>query len=363
MPGRSYGLKRLKERIIEVFGEGKYEIVDDSEYVNYKTPLKIKCLTCGDVFTRSPEGLFKRMECPCQEYEKYGKTHTMNKRVFIMKTIEKYGENAFGYDKVEYRGNSERVQIWCPNCKEYVWVIPSVFLGSGKFGCPKCAVRITSEAKRFTTERWLEDVRRIRDDWDDFDYSQTVYTGDSNRVKIFCRKHGGYFEQLPREHLLSIYGCPICARHQKMSFGERCIHECLEEHGIFHIQEQTINDVIEGKNSNLVRIDFTLEYNGIPVWIEYNGKQHYADIPQYSKDDEEWLVKQVKRDRNVEAYCREQGIKLIVIPYTFNTKEEIWDAVEKTLIQGIPQESFIKIPEIDFTPWKKKIKLNTTRNS
>ena len=108
MPGRSYGLKRLKERIIEVFGEGKYEIVDESEYVNYKTRLRIRCLKCGDILLRSPESMFTYPDCPCQVYERTGKTRFMNNRVFILKAIEKYGEGAFGYNKVEYKGNSEK---------------------------------------------------------------------------------------------------------------------------------------------------------------------------------------------------------------------------------------------------------------
>ena len=36
-------------------------------------------------------------------------------------------------------------------------------------------------------------------------------------------------------------------------------------------------------NNKMFRIDFVVTHNNIQYYIEYNGKQHYEDVPFFSK--------------------------------------------------------------------------------
>ena len=50
--------------------------------------------------------------------------------------------------------------------------------------------------------------------------------------------------------------------------------------------------------------------------IEYNGKQHYEYIPKYFHRSYEDFLEQKYRDELKREKCRENGIKLIEVPYT-----------------------------------------------
>lgn len=59
------------------------------------------------------------------------------------------------------------------------------------------------------------------------------------------------------------------------------------------------------------RFDFAIEFPKL-ILIEYHGKQHYDKDYGWDESYEEI----VKRDKKKEQYCKENGIPLIIIPYT-----------------------------------------------
>lgn len=54
--------------------------------------------------------------------------------------------------------------------------------------------------------------------------------------------------------------------------------------------------------------------------IEYSGQQHYKYIPYFHKSYDAF-VKQKKRDEVKARKCKENGIKLIVVPYTVKVED------------------------------------------
>ena len=63
--------------------------------------------------------------------------------------------------------------------------------------------------------------------------------------------------------------------------------------------------------------------------LEYNGKQHYKFVKYFHKTKERF-EKQKERDSLKRKYCKDLGIKLIEIPYTFDlTKDNIYILVSK----------------------------------
>lgn len=127
---------------------------------------------------------------------------------FIRESINIHGKR-YDYSKVNYKNCSTKVEIICK--------IHGIFLQTpdrhiyGKCGCPKCAIEKNSEAKRTTTQTFIEKAKEIHSD--EYDYSQTVY-GKNNldKVTVICRKHG-IFKITPSNHL-SGQGCPKC-RYEK----------------------------------------------------------------------------------------------------------------------------------------------------
>jgi len=120
--------------------------------------------------------------------------------------------------------------------------------------------------------------------------------------------------------------------------GEKRVYEVLTEMGYkvmrgiknsgegVAIRQYTFNDCFSPKGTkgcHKLRMDFYLITNkGEEIVVEYNGKQHY--IAQKVFGGEEALEFQKVKDKIKSDYCRENGIKLIVIPYTdYNKIKEI----------------------------------------
>lgn len=50
--------------------------------------------------------------------------------------------------------------------------------------------------------------------------------------------------------------------------------------------------------------------------LEYNGKQHYKDVPCFHKGKDRALEMQVFRDEVKKTLCDKHGVTLIIVPYT-----------------------------------------------
>ena len=80
--------------------------------------------------------------------------------------------------------------------------------------------------------------------------------------------------------------------------------------------------------------DFNLELDcfcpELGLALEYNGAQHYKFIPYFHKNKEAFL-NQKYRDEMKRTKCRENGVKLIEVPYTVKS-HELQDFVERELV-------------------------------
>ena len=65
--------------------------------------------------------------------------------------------------------------------------------------------------------------------------------------------------------------------------------------------------------------------------VEYNGVQHYKYVPYFHKNKEAFL-NQKYRDEMKRTKCKENGIRLIEVPYTIN-HNDIEDYLENILSQ------------------------------
>lgn len=93
-------------------------------------------------------------------------------------------------------------------------------------------------------------------------------------------------------------------------------------------------------NSNFEGIENFLELDmfndELKLALEYNGEQHYRFVDLFQKDYAEF-EEQLRRDKLKVSICKEIGIKLIVIPYTYaNDSDKINYIKEQLIIHNVP---------------------------
>ena len=137
---------------------------------------------------------------------------------FIEQARKVHGEK-YDYSKSIYVGSLDKLCIICPNHGEF-WQIADNHLHGAE--CPECR----RMAKRSTTEQFINKCREIYGDF--YNYSKVEYTGNKNKVRVICPKHGE-FRVTPNNHLRGSR-CPSCYGTPKKS-KEQFITEARKVHG------------------------------------------------------------------------------------------------------------------------------------
>ena len=144
-----------------------------------------------------------------------------------------------------------------------------------------------------------------------YDYTLVTYKTSKEKVLIYCPIHGG-FEQQPDSHLQGI-GCPNCSA----SKGELAISNFLVKNNIHFKQQHKFDNC---KYKNLLKFDFYLPKENI--LIEYDGIQHYKETKQFGGEKAFQELK--TRDAIKTKFAQDNNIPLLRIPYTeFNNIENI----------------------------------------
>lgn len=295
------------------------------DYVDYYTPVIIICPVHGEVEVSPLNHLYKsKYGCPKCRYVESGLKQRSTTEEFIEKARKVHGDK-YSYDKVNYIKSDEKVIITCPIHGDFEQTPGNHLTG---YECDKCGNDKISEHSRKTTEQFIKEAREIHGD--KYNYDKVNYIDINTKVIITCPKHGD-FEQTPHDHLRGS-GCSDC----KTSFGELSTKLFLESSDILFEQHKYIQLDIT------IYPDFVLTDSR--VWIEYNGKQHYEYVDifhKFNNSRSRSFISQLKRDAEERKYCRENNITLIEIPYIFNTREKVFDFLDKVLIQHIDPNTLV----------------------
>ena len=109
------------------------------------------------------------------------------------------------------------------------------------------------------------------------------------------------------------------------SAGEQRIHHHLFNRNIKFEREKTFNNCLNPNTNMHLRFDFYLpDYN---CCIEYDGEQHFKESSMCGDSLEDRQI----RDQIKTQYCKDNGIKLIRIPYT--KYDNIETILDKELLQ------------------------------
>ena len=341
--------KDFIEKARNVHGD-KYDYSKVS-YINAKTKVCIICKEHGE-FWQTPAGHLSGRGCPICRYIKSSNATRKTKDQFIKDSKMVHGEK-YDYSKVEYKNNSTKVCIICPEHGEF-WQRPDKHI-LRKQGCPYCS----GNAKR-DVDSFIKDAKRVHGD--KYDYSKSVYNGIHEKLCIICPEHGEFW-QAPNDHLHG-QGCPRC-RGRKIwdargrlsvedvkkqlfeKYGDKYDYSLFTEyennrmkipvicksHGVFYVSvnnhlrgrecpscahfisrpeieiyEYLCNfipkeDIIRRDKSVLGNLELDIYIPKLKIAIEYNGLRWHSE--EFNKDKNYHLNKLLR--------CNEKGIKLIQI--------------------------------------------------
>lgn len=128
---------------------------------------------------------------------------------FIQKAKEVHGDK-YDYSKVEYKNNTTKVCIICPEHGEFLQIPYHHLQGSG---CSKCSKIERINNQRYTKKVFVERAKEVHSD--KYDYSKVDYKDSKTKVCIICKKKGhGEFYQKPNHHIRGV-GCPWCGGRYK----------------------------------------------------------------------------------------------------------------------------------------------------
>jgi len=186
-----YTIENFIEKSKKIHGN-KYDY-SLSNYINSQTKIKIICKE-HNVFEQKPYAHLNGQGCPkCSKYNKNDLTK------FIEKS-KKIHNDKYDYSLVEYKNSHEKIKIICPIHGEFEQK-PCNHINS-KQGCPFCG-----GTKQLTTEIFIIKSKEIHGE--KYDYSNSIYTNNKNKIKIICPIHG-VFEQRAETHLNGT-NCPQCS--------------------------------------------------------------------------------------------------------------------------------------------------------
>ena len=146
-----------------------------------------------------------------------------------------------------------------------------------------------------------------------------------NGTRIWlCQCECGKLCEVSTSHLTSGHNISCGCIDSKC---ELMIKEILQEFNVSYNEQKVFSDCLSYKNSPL-RFDFYLPDHNI--CIEYDGEQHFKPVEYFGGVKR--FIEQQKNDSIKDNYCKQNGIKLIRIPYTVKSKEKIKSILKQEIV-------------------------------
>lgn len=291
--------KRTQEEYIREVASVNPNVEILGEYRGANERVLCRCKLDDYVWSPPARNLLRGYGCPrCVGREHYTTQSFIEKLALSSPTIEV---------TTEYNGSDKRMGFRCKECG-YNWLTSPGHVLRQESGCPNC-----SGVAHKSLDQLVDELRVIQPNV----VVSGEYTNNKSRLKCRCILCGREWESSPNA-LLRMRGCTCLTE----SYGEKKVRRFLESHNIFFKTQHRFGDCID---SEPLRFDFYLPDENIA--IEYDGQQHFYPVSFGCRDNERVLKMFEdckRRDAIKNAYCLENNITLIRIPYTdFNRIEEI----------------------------------------
>lgn len=270
--------------------------------------VQVKCDYCGKIVFVAWRDYLKykddRYACQKCRQRKTSENNLSKRQEYLYNAALEFCKNK-GYTlitKKEYIKNSDtRAYYECPKHGVHNSKIYSLLLG---FGCPDCAYEENGMKGRLSIERVDEEIKQCGGIW----INKSEYKGWSvKNLEILCPMCGKPF--ITSYNAFTEYGGQFCSECSKCkSKGEKSISRYLENNKIFFVAEYRFDKC---KDKYALPFDFYLP--DLNVCIEFHGIQHYEPVSYFG--GKETFARQNKHDDIKSNYCKDNNIKLIIIPY------------------------------------------------
>ena len=286
--------------------EGQYELISD--IINSSSIVTLKCKYCGNIIEVKASASLAKPPCKCLKEK-------MTPELFIQKSKEVWGEDAFEYLDFNLKCPNQSVTL---KCKKHNEVFTQKYHSHLEHccGCPQCQHETFRDRNLLSNEEFIRRCESLYGD--QFTYELIHYDGNINNVIVTCKDHGPV--EVNARSLMDGKGCPLCRRESDLtSNGEKFLLKFFERNNINFNYQKTFEGCVYKKS---LVFDFYLpDYN---CCIEYQGKQHY--FPQTwgvltkEQAEETFKIQQI-RDQIKREFCKKENINLIEIPY----KRKLYD--------------------------------------
>ena len=280
-----YFKTRLDEEIFINYGFSKVPNIIKTKFTKFD--LIIYNFNCPDLgINRIWKSSFDTLITDGQDDKKIGyfknfvRMFYVNRDRFFEQALEIFGD-VIDFSQANYKGHETEIKLICKVCGVEYYIKSDNLITPGlsilTHGCPKCREKffkeLLSNCNRYSFDDFLK--RSIEVNGDIYIFNKDEFVNIDTPITVYNKITNSRFICKPST-ILS--GCG----NGSVSIGEDRISLWFSENNITY-QPHVYIRTIEGRSNNYVVIDFIVEINGIKFWIEYNGRQHYMEIPFFHK--------------------------------------------------------------------------------
>lgn len=271
--------KKTTQQFVEEIKAKNPSIMILGEYQNNKSPIRVKCNTCGHIWAPRAESILNGSGCPrCAGNIKLTDHQFRDRLKTINSDIEVLDD---------YLRNNEKVRVRCRKCG-HIWSSRPYSLLNGS-GCPECA-----GLRKKETEEFIHEIKRI---------NPTVrvlgeYRNNRTKILVQCDNCGYQWKASPRT-LLRGQGCPECIK-TGTSFVEQFI--------LIAFRRVLGQENVISRDRKTIGLELDIYIPEKKIAIEPGSWFWHKDV--MPKDTE-------KRIR-----CEKEGIRLITIYDSFPADKE-----------------------------------------
>ena len=293
---KKLSIDEIKQRIKIRFPDENFTII---EYTSLGKPLKIQCDKCKKIYIINKASNFF---CATKAHGCVNCYGLWKEKERFLQVIQQK------YDIIKQQVIDTHIHytIQCKECGH----IRTDALGNLRkhleCGC------ITGVYKKRTPEEFIKTVNLKSNN--EYELA-SEYTGQTNKVSL---RHipCGLIREVSCADVIRL-GCRCWKCDNGLSYGAKRILNFLNNRNIPYEIEKYIPDTGQ-------RFDFYIPIKN-PIAIEYNGIQHYQEVPFFHNT----LQEQQELDKKKENYCLKNNIKLLIIDYN-KTYEEIDEILNNT---------------------------------
>lgn len=229
-------------------------------YVASKKSVKIRCLTCNNVFEQIPNAHLTGRGCYNCKWN--DKKHSFDK--FVALAREKHGNL---YEYTTYFGVNHKINIKCNNCQNFFEQTARAHLRGN--GCPLCN---NAGSSPLFAQNFIQRAKLVHGE--KFDYSQSIYLHSQGKIQIRCKNCDLTFWQTPVGHLRG-RGCWSCSFKKSSSDLE---NQWLDK---LQIPYKCRQQVVFVNDKEHFVVDALVEQ----TIYEFNGSIWHGDPRRVSHDD------------------------------------------------------------------------------